>query len=332
MARQVKQVAALASVGQERVIQRVEYPLPLALALPVPIPGQKRRFVVVATTREAIEQCLQLLGLEGRDVTIEGLSMRVGARVLLALQHTNVPASVSVECLQSLSGTRDALPGKPLQHIANFRVQARAHQRIKWPAGLHTLLDICTQAVLSLRPIPGVDMLLVLGHQCGGRQLGQQRVRLGQHMPGALAVRVVQHRVDLRGHLRQQSTCNLRRGFDQEADRVEGLVQRRVLAMREARRQLPGLAAEFARRRYQTMGHRDPAQLQRRLQMHAGLLTYLRIELLALGAHECRSGLIGHLCQQPRGVLLAERRRVEPLERPYSSERRLRQICLDGMA
>ncbi|MCY1451460.1 hypothetical protein D9M71_683290 [compost metagenome] len=89
--------------------------------------------------------------------------------MFLVIQHANIPPSVSVEYLQSLGCTHDAFLGKPLQQIANFRVQASAHKRIERPASLHALLDVRTQAVLCLRPLPGVDMLLVLGHQCGGR-------------------------------------------------------------------------------------------------------------------------------------------------------------------
>ncbi|MOA64461.1 hypothetical protein D3C78_1905200 [compost metagenome] len=59
----MKQVTALTSVGQERGIERVKEPLPLAL--PTLIPGQKHSLVVVSATREAIEQDVQLLGLEG---------------------------------------------------------------------------------------------------------------------------------------------------------------------------------------------------------------------------------------------------------------------------
>ncbi|MCY1378576.1 hypothetical protein D9M69_662220 [compost metagenome] len=50
--------------------------------------------------------------------------------MFLSSQYADVPSSVSVECLQSFGGTRDALLGKPLEHIANFRMQARSHQRI----------------------------------------------------------------------------------------------------------------------------------------------------------------------------------------------------------
>ena len=70
--------------------------------------------------------------------------------------------------LKTFGGTGDALLGKPLQHITNFRVQACSHQRIKRPAGFHAPLDVRPEAVLSVRPLPGVYMLLVLGHQCGG--------------------------------------------------------------------------------------------------------------------------------------------------------------------
>ncbi|MDT4841790.1 hypothetical protein FQZ97_756630 [compost metagenome] len=133
-------------------------------------------------------------------------------------------------------------------------MQSGSHQRVQGPTVLEALHHVLQQTVFRLRPVACVRVLLVLDHQSGRLQLRKQPIGGRQNMSGALPVGVVQDMVDLRRDKAEQPTSVVRCDIGQVADGVDRVVQRRILAMRIAGRQLPRLLAQLASAGAQSMG------------------------------------------------------------------------------
>ncbi|MOA38444.1 hypothetical protein D3C78_1601300 [compost metagenome] len=79
--------------------------------------------------------------------------------------------------MQPLRGTILAIVFEPHQFVLNLGVYPRAHECIKRPAFPYTLLHICPQTVLRVRPIACLSVFLILYNQGCWAQLCQKAVR-----------------------------------------------------------------------------------------------------------------------------------------------------------